>query len=169
MASSFDDLAQQPRARRTAPRRLPRPRPREMRRPARCRTAWCRPGDRAGFCGFAFGSLAWGAAGAGACASSSIGSTSLRTQPAGVVAAQGIDVGQRPRPGGADLDDHAAVGVVGGGRIRRWRNRPRNFTFGVLVGSAFFTTNSPMEVARRPTLKSPLRPWMVLMASWPGR
>ena len=34
--------------------------------------------------------------------------------------------------------------------------------------SAFFTTNSPIEVARRPTLKSPFLPWMVLMASWRG-
>ena len=25
-----------------------------------------------------------------------------------------------------------------------------------------------MEVARRPTLKSPFLPWMVLMANWPG-
>jgi len=40
----------------------------------------------------------------------------LRTQPAGFVAAQGVDVGQRhPAQMGADLDDHAAVGVVRGG------------------------------------------------------
>src|SRR5690606_27566253 len=30
-------------------------------------------------------------------------------------------------------------------------------------------TNSPMDVARRPTLKSPFLPWMVLMANWPER
>src|SRR5258708_4147320 len=34
--------------------------------------------------------------------------------------------------------------------------------------SAFLMTNSPMEVARRPTLKSPFLPWIVLIASWPG-
>ena len=49
----------------------------------------------------------------------------LRTQPAGLVSAQGIDVGQRhPAQKSADLDDHAAVGAVGRGRISAMAKSP---------------------------------------------
>mmetsp|Transcript_20222 Transcript_20222/g.37412 ORF Transcript_20222/g.37412 Transcript_20222/m.37412 type:complete len:431 (-) Transcript_20222:152-1444(-) len=58
----------------------------------------------------------------------------LRTQPAGVVTAQGVDVGQgHPAQEGADLDDHATVGGVRGRANLRDGEIALVLAFGVLV------------------------------------
>ena len=90
-------------------------------------------------------------------------------QLASFVSAQGVDVGQRHSAQvGTDLDDHATVGVVRGGANLDDDEVAVVLALAVLIEFGVLTTNSPIEVARRPTPKSPLRPWMVLMASWPG-
>jgi len=50
------------------------------------------------------------------------------------------------------------------GRISVMTKSPSYLPSRYWSSSAFLMTNSPMEVARRPTLKSPFLPWMVLMA-----